>query len=36
MGWYGVANATPGQQAAGVLPFLEIFLQFFVSTLSYS
>ena len=30
MGWHGVANATPGQQDAIILPSLRIFLQFFI------
>ena len=30
MGLHGVANATPGQQDAIVLPPVKIFLQFFI------
>ena len=30
MGWHGVANATPRQQDAILLPPLRIFLQFFI------
>ena len=31
MGWHGVANSTPGQWGAILLPSLRIFLHFFYS-----